>query len=350
MNGKDLRETVQAMQGLPWAARALYLYLATYGSPCWPSVATLARELGTAERYVRRLLKQLERAGVLERVDHQGRPAFAIRTYRTGPMSPDLSDRTYRTGPIGPESGPMSPDLLVRTYESGPMSPESGPIGPPNRTYESGPIGPDLLVRTYESGDPDLLVRGPGPIGPQKEKERPLKEKTTTRGSSGAPDGGAGPADLAAPDGAAAKPLPGPKSGKADKAGKAAKQESGEKPPLPIRLYRHYCQLNPNQVQARAILAEVSDSAEDIRAWKQALEWSRMKGIDRADVAAILAAYRTIKSRAAGAGGDGTPAGRRYSYAEALDLWERRGRPGGVFPPDGWKMITENGKAFFMVP
>ena len=118
MNGQELRETVQAMRGLPWAARALYLYLATYGSPCWPSVATLARDLGTAERYVRRLLRQLERAGVLERVDHQGRTAYAIRTYRTGPMSP-----------------------------------ESRLIGPPNRTYESGPMSPDLLVRTYESAE-----------------------------------------------------------------------------------------------------------------------------------------------------------------------------------------------------
>jgi len=60
MTGKDLRETVQAMRGLPWAARALYLYLATYGSPCWPSVATLARELlarGEDPEEVRRRLR-----------------------------------------------------------------------------------------------------------------------------------------------------------------------------------------------------------------------------------------------------------------------------------------------------
>jgi len=321
MTGKDLRETVQAMRGLPWAARALYLYLATYGSPCWPSTVSLARELGTSESYIRQLISQLEAAGFIERTEHQGRKAYLIRHYSGAAITAPLS----------------------RRHDNGAM------IAAENRRYSGATIAAPLLRRRDSGEEPPLSRRKTAAIAAQKIKERKKKIKeTTTTGSSGAPNDDAEPTDLAAPGGAAAKPLPGPKSGKADKAGKAAKQESDEKPPLPIRLYRHYCKLNPNEIQARAILAEVSEGADDIRAWKQALEWSRMKGIDRADVAAILAAYRTIKSRAAG--GDGTPAGRRYSYAEALDLWERRGRPGGVFPPADWKMITENGKAFFLVP
>ena len=125
-----------------------------------------------------------------------------------------------------------------------------------------------------------------------------------------------------------------------------AKKEGEEGDALPLRLYRHYCRIRPNRLQAEAILREVEPTKEGIAAWKEAIRWALLKGIDRCDVQAMLSAYRKIKE-----GGGG---GQRFAlmpYAEALAYWEKQGRPGGRFPPEGWEVSKdEHGRVWLRVP
>lgn len=56
--------------GLPHRAVAVYMYLqdrADKESKCWPSIATIARELDLSRSTVKRAMKDLEQAGHLER-------------------------------------------------------------------------------------------------------------------------------------------------------------------------------------------------------------------------------------------------------------------------------------------
>lgn len=55
---------------LPHRAVAVYMYLqdrADKECKCWPSIATIARELGLSRSTVKRAMKDLEQAGHLER-------------------------------------------------------------------------------------------------------------------------------------------------------------------------------------------------------------------------------------------------------------------------------------------
>ncbi len=115
---------------------------------------------------------------------------------------------------------------------------------------------------------------------------------------------------------------------------------------LPLRLYLHYCRIRPNRLQAEAILREVEPTKEGIAAWKEAIRWALLKGIDRCDVQAMLSAYRKIKE---GGGGDQRFA--LMTYAEALAYWEKQGRPGGRFPPEGWEVSKDkHGHVWLRVP
>lgn len=56
--------------GLPHRAVAVYMYLqdrCDRESKCWPSLATIARELGLSRSTVKRAMKDLEGAGHLQR-------------------------------------------------------------------------------------------------------------------------------------------------------------------------------------------------------------------------------------------------------------------------------------------
>ena len=138
MNGREIRQAVEAMQDLSWAARALYLYLATHGSPCWPSVSSLARAFGTAERYIYRLLDELRQRGAIERDDSGKIVLKTPLTYRSGPIGQDLSVMNHKSGPIGHDHGVMTnesgtPDLLVTP----PLTNRSGkkPIEKPEKDH-----------------------------------------------------------------------------------------------------------------------------------------------------------------------------------------------------------------------
>jgi hypothetical protein len=77
------------------AARLLYVALANRcndRSECWPGIARLRKDTGISERRIVRLLRQLERNGLL--TIRPPRPGRKANTYRLTPPCPAPSDAT----------------------------------------------------------------------------------------------------------------------------------------------------------------------------------------------------------------------------------------------------------------
>jgi hypothetical protein len=84
------------------AARLLYLALANRcddRGECYPGIPRLHRETGISERRIARLLRQLERAGLL--TTRPPRPGRKANTYRLTPPCPTPSDAIAAHSMVG---------------------------------------------------------------------------------------------------------------------------------------------------------------------------------------------------------------------------------------------------------
>lgn len=103
------------------SARLLLVALANYGNPdgsrVYPSVPTLSRATGISERQIRRLLRQLEAAGLLVMV----RPAYHYRPVTYQLNIPRIRDDIAMSGRGDIAMSPRSVNRSVRTYPPTPL-------------------------------------------------------------------------------------------------------------------------------------------------------------------------------------------------------------------------------------
>lgn len=104
-------------------ALVLSLHMSERGDSCFPSVATLGRESGLAERSVQRSLRDLEEAGYLTVSDSRGGRARTPRytaTVPDGPQEKGATDAPFpEKGATGDEKGDtVAPEVVSRSRTS----------------------------------------------------------------------------------------------------------------------------------------------------------------------------------------------------------------------------------------
>lgn len=135
--------------------------------------------------------------------------------------------------------------------------------------------------------------------------------------------------------------------------------ESDEDPTVrskAVQIYRHFFGRYPTR-DKRRIIADAVPEAE-LSAWRETLEEWKSEGWSATNVEGMIDRFKrrleveTVELQdRAGSARSVKPSRPPIPYHEAFGLWEKRGQPGGKFPPDGWTMVTgPDGKAWFIVP
>jgi len=134
--------------------------------------------------------------------------------------------------------------------------------------------------------------------------------------------------------------------------------ESDEDPTVrskAVQIYRHFFGRYPTR-DKRRIIADAVPEAE-LSAWRETLEEWKSEGWSATNVEGMIDRFKrrleaeTVELHDRAGIASVKPSRPPIPYHEAFGLWEKRGQPGGKFPPDGWTMVTgPDGKAWFIVP
>jgi len=134
--------------------------------------------------------------------------------------------------------------------------------------------------------------------------------------------------------------------------------ESDEDPTVrskAVQIYRHFFGRYPTRDKRRIIADAVPN--EQLSAWRETLEEWKSEGWSATNVEGMIDRFKrrleaeTVELHDRAGIASVKPSRPPIPYHEAFGLWEKRGQPGGKFPPDGWTMVTgPDGKAWFIVP